>query len=153
MEKEKENNTNMEKIIMLGTGHGSVMNIYNTCFLLENNGENLLVDTGGGIQIIKNLQTKGYKLTDIHNIFISHCHTDHILGLCWMLKKLSVIYLKGDYKDKLNIYCNEEVAESIKKLISAVLPNVLQKVLEENISIYILPVSYTTLTLPTILRV
>ena len=48
----------MEKIIMLGTGHGSVMNSYNTCFLLQNNDENLLVDTGGSIQIIKNLQTK-----------------------------------------------------------------------------------------------
>ena len=54
----------MDKIIMLGTGHGSVMNSYNTCFLLQNNDENLLVDTGGSIQIIKNLQTKGYKLTN-----------------------------------------------------------------------------------------
>lgn len=85
----------MEKIIMLGTGHGSVMNSYNTCFLLENDHENLLVDTGGSIQIIKNLQEKGYKLTDINNIFISHCHTDHILGLCWIFKKASVSFLIG----------------------------------------------------------
>ena len=35
----------MERIIMLGTGHGSVMNSYNTCFLIQNNNENLLVDT------------------------------------------------------------------------------------------------------------
>lgn len=70
---------------MLGTGHGSVTKIYNTCFLLENDGETLLVDTGGGIQIVENLKKAGYKLTDIKNIFISHCHTDHILGLCWFL--------------------------------------------------------------------
>lgn len=38
----------MEKIIMLGTGHGFVWNLYNTCFLLENEKGNLLVDTGGG---------------------------------------------------------------------------------------------------------
>ena len=39
----------MEKIIMLGTGHGFVWNLYNTCFLLENGNRNLLVDTGGGV--------------------------------------------------------------------------------------------------------
>ena len=73
----------MEKIIMLGTGHGLVWNLYNTCFLLENNGENLLVDTGGGTEIINQLEKVGFGLKDIHNIFISHCHTDHILGLLW----------------------------------------------------------------------
>lgn len=123
---------------MLGTGHGSVMNSYNTCFLLENNGKNLLVDTGGSIQIIKNLHTKGYKITDIHNIFISHCHTDHILGLCWIFKKVSVLFLNSEYKEKMNIYCNDEVAESIKKLFSSVFPKVLQKILEENIIMHIL---------------
>ena len=71
----------MEKLIMLGTGHGFVWNLYNTCFLLENGKESLLVDTGGSIDIVRRLEEKDYKLTDIHNIFISHCHTDHILGL------------------------------------------------------------------------
>ncbi len=36
----------MERIIMLGTGHGSVKDLYNTCFLLENSEDRLLVDTG-----------------------------------------------------------------------------------------------------------
>lgn len=128
----------MERIIMLGTGHSSVMNSYNTCFLIQNNNENLLVDTGGSIQIIKNLRAKGYELTDIHNIFISHCHTDHILGLCWILKKVSVLFLNGEYKDKINVYCNSEVAESIKKLFSAVFPDKLQEVINENVLIHVL---------------
>ncbi len=42
----------MEKLIMLGTGHGFVWNLYNTCFLLENGKESLLVDTGGSIDIV-----------------------------------------------------------------------------------------------------
>lgn len=128
----------MEKIIMLGTGHGSVMNSYNTCFLLVNNKENLLVDTGGSIQIIKNLKTAGYKLSDIHNIFISHCHTDHILGLCWILKKVTVLYLNGDNNEKINIYCNSEVEQSIKKLFSSVYPPDLEKVINENVLFYVL---------------
>ena len=50
----------MEKIIMLGTGSGSVYNLYNTCFILKNNDKNLLVDTGGGVQIVDNLEKYRY---------------------------------------------------------------------------------------------
>lgn len=96
----------MEKITMLGIGHGFTFDLFNTCFLLENDKQNFLVDTGGGVEIVKNLNAKGFKLTDIHDIFISHCHTDHILGLAWILKKVSGYYIQG-YEGKLNIYGNE----------------------------------------------
>lgn len=127
----------MEKIIMLGTGHGFVWNLYNTCFLLENGEENLLVDTGGGIEIVKNLEKIGYKITDIQNIFISHCHTDHILGLLWILKKMSGLFSKG-YDKPFNIYCNYEVANSIKGLYPKVFPDVRVKAIDEKINIHIL---------------
>lgn len=127
----------MEKIIMLGTGHGFVLNLYNTCFILENGNENLLVDTGGGIDIVKNLEKKGYKLTDIHNIFISHCHTDHILGLMWIIKGVAKKLISGDI-EPLNIYCNEEVSISIKNMSKSVFPDKIIKAVEENINIYIL---------------
>lgn len=128
----------MEKLIILGTGHGSVINLYNTCFLLDNNGENLLVDTGGSIQVIKNLQAKGYQLTDIHNIFVSHCHTDHILGLFWIFREIAVLSLKGKYRDKLNVYCNHEVANAIRTIVPVVFQKEIQKVYEENVSMHIL---------------
>ena len=127
----------MEKIIMLGTGHGFVYNLYNTCFLLVNEDENLLVDTGGGIEIVKMLEEKGYKLTDIHNIFISHCHTDHILGLLWILKKMSGLFSKG-YNEPFNIFCNQEVTDAIKKLYTSVFPDVRVKAIEEKINIHTL---------------
>ncbi len=128
----------MEKIIMLGTGHGVVWNLYNTCFLLENGNENILVDTGGGVEIIKRLEQKGYKITDIHNIFISHCHTDHILGLIWIFKRISILYAKQRYKGELNIYCNKEVANSINNVYPAVLPDILAKAIKENVKIHII---------------
>lgn len=127
----------MEKIIMLGTGNGFVWNLYNTCFLLENGDENLLVDTGGGVDIVKRLNEKGYKLTDIHNIFISYCHTDHILGLLWILKKMSRLFSKG-YNEPFNIYCNQEVTDSIKNLYSSVFPDARVKAIDEKINIHTL---------------
>lgn len=38
----------MQKIIMLGTGMGSTVNLFNTCFALKNDDEYFLIDTGGG---------------------------------------------------------------------------------------------------------
>lgn len=127
----------MEKIIMLGTGHGFVWNLYNTCFIIENDGQNLLVDTGGGIDIVRNLQKTGYRLTDIHNIFISHCHTDHILGLMWILKGMCGLFMRG-YEEQFNIYCNQEVTESIKRLYTSVFPEPIIKAIEENVIIHTL---------------
>ena len=48
------------------------------------------------------------------------------------------MFLNGEHKDKVNIYCNNEVAESINKLLAAVFPSTLQKVLEENVLMHIL---------------
>ena len=124
-----------ERIIMLGTGAGITQNLYNTCFLLDNGEENLLVDTGGGIDIVKNLKQVGYELKDIHNIFISHCHTDHILGLIWVLKILSVKWMRKQYSGNVNIYGNQEVSNAIKVLIELMIPKGLIRIIEEHINI------------------
>ena len=67
----------MEKIIVLGTGTASVTNNFNTCFILENDSqEYLLVDTGGGNQILKQLKLANININNIHNVFISHKHDE-----------------------------------------------------------------------------
>ena len=37
----------MQKIIMLGTGNGGTLDLYNTCFVIQNNVGNFRVDHGG----------------------------------------------------------------------------------------------------------
>lgn len=108
----------MNKIIMLGTGNGGTMNLYNTCFVIQNEKGNFLVDTGGSIEIIKRLKDLSIDIKDIHNIFISHQHMDHLLGLIWMFKKLGRAAINGQIKEKINIYCNDKVYEAIKGVSS-----------------------------------
>lgn len=119
----------MSKIIMLGTGNGGTMNLYNTCFAIENNQGVFLIDTGGSIEIIKRLKQTDIKLNDIKNIFISHSHTDHILGLIWMFKKMSIMAMHGEIKEKINIYCNDVVYDAIKGVSSYILPPMLMEVI------------------------
>lgn len=115
----------MNKITMLGTGNGGTISLYNTCFVIQNEQGVFLVDTGGSIEIIKRLKQSGIKLEEIKNIFISHSHTDHILGLIWMFKKMSRMAMHGEIKEKINIYCNDVVYEAIKGVSSYILPPVL----------------------------
>lgn len=117
----------MEKIIFLGTGHGTTLDLYNTCFVMQNENDNFLIDTGGSIEIIKRLNKINIGIKDIKHVFISHNHTDHILGLIWMLKKLGVLSINGQIKTKINIYCNDVVYESIIGVSKFVLPEKILK--------------------------
>jgi len=111
----------MNKITMLGTGHGFVHELYNTCFVIN---DYFLIDTGGSADIVKNMNLCGINLSDIHDIFISHTHTDHLLGLFWILKRLTGMYRNGKYEGKLNIYCNDEVEIAIKDIYKHLYPDV-----------------------------
>lgn len=117
----------MEKIIMLGTGNGGTLDLYNTCFLIQNNSGNFLVDTGGSIEIIRRLKKVNIDIKDIKNIFISHSHTDHILGLIWMFKRLGRASINGEIKTNINIYCNDVVYEAVMEVSKHILPEKLVK--------------------------
>lgn len=111
-----------DRIIMLGTGNGSTVKLYNTCFVIQNEVGNFLVDTGSSMEIINRLREANIKLEEINNIFISHSHTDHILGLINMFKKIGWKAMHNEYKEKINIYCNSYVYESIINIAKYTLP-------------------------------
>lgn len=112
----------MEKLIILGTGNGGTLDLYNTCFVVQNDNGNFLVDTGGSIEIIKRLNKIDIDIKNIKHIFISHSHTDHILGLIWMFKRLGKVAINGETETKINIYCNDVVYESIMEVSKYILP-------------------------------
>ena len=76
----------MEQLYVFGTGNASVTRCYNTCFSLRNSdGQYFMVDTGGGNGILRILEDMKVDLSNIHHIFITHEHTDHLLGIIWMI--------------------------------------------------------------------
>lgn len=78
------------------------------------------------------------KLDEIKNIFISHSHTDHILGLIWMFKKMSGMVIHGEIKQRINIYCNDVVYEAIKKISSYTLPSVVTEAIYSIVNFIVL---------------
>lgn len=107
---------------MLGTGHAGVTECYNTCFVLSEDGQRFLVDGGGGNGLIRQLRRADIRPKDIGDIFVTHRHTDHIMGIFWMLREFSHAGPPGSPKRKLNIYAHDEVITILKTTAELLFP-------------------------------
>lgn len=106
------------QITMLGTGSATVSQIYNTCFLLKTPSTLMLVDAGGGNGILAQLRKVNVQISDIHHLFVTHAHTDHVLGVIWVIRM--VAQCKG-YEGLLHVYGNDKVMKVIKTIIDMIL--------------------------------
>ena len=104
------------KLTILGTGNASVTKCYNTCFALSEGSEHFLIDTGGGNGILTVLKEAHISLDAIHDIFITHEHIDHLLGLVWLIRMIGEKINAGTYKGELRIYCHNDLIEIITKI-------------------------------------
>lgn len=107
----------MQNLIVLGTGNATVTECYNTCFAIETDGEYLLVDAGGGNGILAQLKKSRIPLSAIHHLFLSHAHSDHILGVIWIVRMIAAEMLKGRYQGELRIYCHDELVPQLLTII------------------------------------
>ena len=98
---------------MLGTGNATVTKCYNTCFAIQREEDYFLIDTGGGNGILTQLEKAEIPLNRIHEIFISHEHTDHLLGIVWLIRMIATQMKKDKYEGNLNIYCHKELVDTI----------------------------------------
>lgn len=115
------------QLIMLGTGHAMVTKCFNTCFALKNNGEYFLVDAGGGNGILAQLEKAQIPYTGIQHMFVTHGHTDHVLGVVWMIRKIAMMMVNKKYNGEFIIYCHDELVTIITTICGLVLPkNLLQ---------------------------
>lgn len=111
----------MRKLTILGTGCAMVTRCYNTCFVVSNGDAHLLVDAGGGNQVLAHLEQTGIPVDGIHDIFVSHRHNDHTVGMIWMVRAITTQMLKGTYNGDLNIFCTAETAQVIRSICYPVL--------------------------------
>lgn len=102
------------KLTILGTGNATVTECYNTCFVLSEKDQHFLVDAGGGNQILKILKEVSIPITELHHIFVTHEHLDHVLGVLWLIRMIGQNINKGNYDGHLQIYCHQELAEKIR---------------------------------------
>lgn len=121
------------ELIILGTGNATVTRCYNTCFALKRNNDYLLVDAGGGNGILAQLEKANIPYSGIHEIFVTHAHTDHILGIIWMIRIIAQQMNKGKYTGTLKIYGHDKVIEVLNTICRLILPEKITAHINKNI--------------------
>lgn len=102
------------RLTMLGTGHAVVTECYNTCYVLEGDGDPLLVDGGGGSMLLHQLKHAGIAWPKLHHIFVTHRHLDHIMGIFWMMRLMCSAMRRGRFEGDAFIYSHDEVINILR---------------------------------------
>lgn len=121
------------KLTILGTGNAAVTKCYNTCFALTNEKGHFLVDAGGGNQILGILTKVGIPLEEIHDIFLTHEHIDHLLGMIWIIRMIGQKMNQGKYDGELRIYCHRGLISTLTTIAELTIQKKVTKHLGERI--------------------
>lgn len=128
----------MEKLYVFGTGNALATRCYNTCFAIRDGDEYFMTDAGGGNGILGVLKDMDVDICRIHNIFVTHEHTDHILGTIWMIRVIASSMIKGVYQGELQIYCHQGLADTISAICRLTIEGKLYRMLGDRI--FLVPV-------------
>lgn len=128
----------MQKFYVLGTGAGIPENCFSLSGVLQHDDKCLLVDTGGGMQILRQLRLSGINVSTIQDVFISHKHIDHLLGLIPFIRKIITAIRLNEYEGNLNIYCDKEIKQIVDYIIKATFPNAFINEYEDRINYQII---------------
>ena len=112
----------MADLMILGTGNAAVTQCYNTCFAVRNGESVFLVDAGGGNGIVSRLEAASIPLQSIHEIFVTHTHTDHILGVVWVVRMIAQGMNAGKYTGNLRVYGHAEAMRVLELICRCTLP-------------------------------
>ncbi len=121
-----EGNTNniklMNRLVFLGTGNAFATKLYNACFAIQQGEEYFLVDGGGGNGIISQCEKANIPITSIRNMFVTHNHSDHVLGAIWVIRFIGLYMHDGIYKGNFTVYGHQEVIDFIRYACMQTLP-------------------------------
>lgn len=112
----------MKKLTILGTGNAMVTKVFNTCFLLElDDGALFLTDAGGGNGILRQMELAKADYQKLHHMFVTHGHTDHVIGVVWIIRKIASMINSGKYEGDLHIYCHDVVKNMLLEMCKMML--------------------------------
>lgn len=106
----------MRTLSFLGTTHAMPLTANTTCLYLDDGKTNLLIDVSGGYDIRRQMHAFAIDPSAIQNIFISHCDSDHILGIVPLVRMFHRVGGGG----KRTIFCNKETRLAMESLFSHV---------------------------------
>lgn len=112
---------------MLGTGGAANEERHQACLLVgwgdESAGGRLLLDTGSGLDVVRQLVAAGCAPTSVRDIFVSHQHVDHVGGLepllLWSVIR-SFRERGGPPDEDTRVYAEPRILADIERLLDAI---------------------------------
>lgn len=101
------------RMIFVGTGSAFCLKNYQSNFLIESNGKNLLVDAGGDIRFALRDVNLSYK--DIDALYVTHPHNDHIGGMEYLAL---TSYFDPEVKDRIKYFGHRGLTNEVWNAIS-----------------------------------
>ena len=92
-----------------------------------------MIDAGGGNGILTQLEKMNIPVTEIHDIFLTHEHTDHLLGMIWMIRVIGQVIQKGKYEGNCTIYCHDGLVNVLKTICELTLVKKITKLIGDRI--------------------
>jgi ribonuclease Z len=109
------------RIVFIGTGAAANADRCHACVAIQTGPDHtLLIDTGSGIEVVRNLKKAGIPLDSIEDIFLSHRHSDHIGGLELLMLHCGLHSLStGMHANELDIYGHSMVLDVARQMINS----------------------------------
>ncbi len=112
----------MDKLIFLGTASAMAYHSYTTSIALTEESHVFITDGGSGNGVLLQLEKAGIPLLRVTDIFISHCHTDHITGVIWLVRAIGHQFDRGQRTTPLTLYAHQEVLDTFRKIADLLMP-------------------------------
>lgn len=112
---------------LLGTGAAANAERHQACLLVawgnESQGGRVLLDTGNGMDVVRQLPASGFAPDHVRDIFVSHQHVDHVGGLEPLLLWSAIQSLRQRGRPptgETRVYAEPRILGDIQKLLDAV---------------------------------
>lgn len=109
------------ELIILGTGYALAVDCYNTCFAIRMGDSYMLVDAGGGNGILRQCRDASIDFRKIGHLFVTHGHTDHLLGVVWVIRKIATLMVTLKYEGNFIIHAHRELSQVLDSICSMTL--------------------------------
>ncbi len=73
-----------------------------------------MTDAGGGNGVLRQMELVGADYRNLHTMFVTHGHTDHVLGVIWIIRKIATLMNQGKYEGDFDIYCHDVVKHMLE---------------------------------------
>jgi ribonuclease Z len=109
------------RIVFIGTGAAANVERCHACIAVQTGPDHtLLIDTGSGVEVVRNLGKAGISLASVEDVFLSHRHSDHIGGLELLMLHCGLHALNtGLHANELDIYGHPMVLDVARQMINS----------------------------------